>query len=109
MPKYMVQGSYSVDGIKGVLAEGGSARVTEVKNLLKAAGGKLEVMYFTFGSDDFVIIAEGTDNVTTAALTMMVASTGAAKVRTTVLLTPDEIDAATKVAVSYRPPGKPQK
>ena len=66
-------------------------------------------MYFTFGSDDFVIIAEGTDNVTTAALTMMVASTGAAKVRTTVLLTPDEIDAATKVAVSYRPPGKPQK
>ena len=106
MPKYMVQGSYSVAGIKGVLAEGGSARVEEVRHLIEAAGGKLEAMYFTFGSDDFVILAEGTDNVTTAALTMMVASTGAAKNRTTVLLTPEEIDEATKKAVSYRPPGQ---
>jgi uncharacterized protein with GYD domain len=106
MPKYMVQGSYSVDGVKGVLAEGGSARMAEVKHLLEAVGGALEVMYFTFGSDDFIIIADGPDNATTAALTMMVSSTGAVKVRTTVLLTPEEIDAATKTAVSYRPPGK---
>ena len=105
MPKYMVQGSYSVDGIKGVLAEGGSARVAEVKHLIEAAGGTLEAMYFTFGSDDFVILADGTDNVSTAALTMMVASTGAAKNRTTVLLTPEEIDAATQKTVSYRSPG----
>jgi uncharacterized protein with GYD domain len=106
MPKYMVQGSYSVDGIRGVLAEGGSKRVAEVSQLLTAAGGALEAMYFTFGSDDFVILAEGPDNVTTAALTMMVASTGAANIRTTILLTPDEIDEATKKAVSYRPPGQ---
>lgn len=106
MPKYMVQGSYSVAGIKGVLAEGGSARVAEVRNLIEAAGGKLEAMYFTFGSDDFVILADGTDNVTAAALTMTVASTGAATNRTTVLLTAEEIDAAAKKAVSYRPPGQ---
>jgi uncharacterized protein with GYD domain len=102
----MVQGSYSVEGLKGVLAEGGSARVTAVRQLLEAGGGTLEAMYFTFGSDDFVLLAEGTDNVNTAALTMMVSATGAVKVRTTVLLTPEEIDAATKVAVSYRPPGQ---
>lgn len=106
MPKYMVQGSYSVAGLKGVLAEGGSARVAEVRQLIEAAGGKLEAMYFTFGSDDFVILAEGPDNMTTAALTMMVASTGASKNRTTVLLTRQEIDAAAKKAVSYRPPGQ---
>jgi uncharacterized protein with GYD domain len=106
MPKYMVQGSYSVAGIKGVLAEGGSARVAEVRNLIEAAGGKLEAMYFTFGSDDFVILADGTDNVTTAALAMTVASTGAANIRTTILLTAEEMDAATKKAVSYRPPGQ---
>jgi uncharacterized protein with GYD domain len=104
MPKYMVQGSYSVAGIKGVLAEGGSARVAEVRQLIEAAGGRLEAMYFTFGSDDFVILAEGPDNVTTAALTMTVASTGVANMRTTVLLTPEEIDAAKEVAVSYQPP-----
>ena len=106
MPKYMVQGSYSVAGLKGVLAEGGSARVAEVRQLIEAAGGKLEAMYFTFGSDDFVILAEGPDNMTTAALTMMVASTGASKNRTTVLLTREEIDTAAKKAVSYRPPGQ---
>ena len=106
MPKYMVQGSYSADGMRGVLAEGGTARVQEVRQLIEASGGKLEAMYFAFGSDDFVILAEGTDNVTAAALTMTVASTGAVTNRTTVLLTPEEIDAAVKKAVSYRPPGK---
>ena len=106
MTKYMSQGSYSIEGLKGVLAEGGSSRVTAVKQLFEAAGGTLEAMYFTFGSDDFVIIADVPDNVTTAALVMMVTSTGAVKVRTTVLLTPEEIDAAAKMAVSYRPPGQ---
>ena len=106
MPKYMVQGSYSVDGMRGVLAEGGTARVEEVRQLIEASGGKLEAMYFAFGSDDFVILAEGTDNVTAAALTMTVASSGAVTNRTTVLLTPEEIDAAVKKAVSYRPPGE---
>jgi uncharacterized protein with GYD domain len=102
----MVNGSYSLDGLKGVLAEGGSARVEAVRQLLESAGGKLETMYFTFGGDDFVIIAEGPDNVTTAALVLMVAATGAAKVKTTVLLTAEEIDAATHKVVSYRPPGQ---
>lgn len=106
MPKYMVQGSYSVAGIKGVLAEGGSARVEEVKHLIEAAGGKLEAMYFTFGSDDFVILADGTDNATAAALAMTVASSGAASIKTTVLLTPEEIDTAKEQAVRYRPPGQ---
>jgi uncharacterized protein with GYD domain len=106
MPKYMVQGSYSVAGIKGVLAEGGSARVEEVRRLLEKAGGKLEAMYFTFGSDDFVILAEGTDNATAAAIVMTVASTGAVSIRTTVLLTPEEINTAKEQAVSYRAPGQ---
>lgn len=106
MPKYMISGSYSLDGLKGVLAEGGSSRVKAVRQLLESVGGTLETMYFTFGSDDFVIIADGPDNVTTAALVMMVAATGAAKVKTTVLLTAEEIDAATHKVVSYRPPGQ---
>ena len=73
MPKYMLSGSYSLDGIKGVLAEGGSSRVEAVKQV-ESVGGTLETMYFAFGSDDFVIIADGPDNVTAAALVMMVAA-----------------------------------
>ena len=106
MPKYMVNGSYSLDGLKGVLAEGGTSRVEAVRQLFEASGGKLESMYFTFGSDDFVIIADGTDNVSAAGLSMMVNATGAAKTRTTILLTAEEIDEATHQTVSYRPPGQ---
>ena len=106
MAKYMVNGSYTLDGLKGVLAEGGSARVAAVRQLFEASGGALESMYFTFGSDDFVIIAEGTDNVSAAGLGLLVAASGAVKIRTTVLLTAEEMDAATKQAVSYRPPGQ---
>jgi uncharacterized protein with GYD domain len=102
----MVTGSYSVEGWKGVLGEGGSSRVEAVRQLVDGAGGTFESMYFTFGSDDFVMIAEGTDNVSAAALAMLVTATGAAKLKTTVLLTAEEIDAATQKALSYRPPGQ---
>ena len=106
MPKYLVQGSYSLDGLKGVLAEGGSSRVEAVRKLLESTGATLESMYFSFGSDDFVIIAEGPDNVTVAAIVMMVAATGAVTTKTTVLLTAEELDAAAHKVVSYRPPGQ---
>jgi uncharacterized protein with GYD domain len=106
MPKYMVTGSYTVNGLKGVLAEGGSSRVAVVKGLVEAAGGTLETMYFAFGGDDFVIIADLPDNVALAAINMMVLSTGSTTLKTTVLLTPEDIDAATKKAISYRPPGQ---
>jgi hypothetical protein len=46
------------------------------------------------------------DNVTAAALSLMSAATGAINAKTTVLLTPEEVDAATKTAVDYRPPGQ---
>ena len=106
MPKYLVQGSYTVDGVKGLLAEGGSARVAAVRQLFESSGGKLESMYFTYGSDDFVIIAESGDDVGAAALSLMVAASGSVEIRTTPLIMPEEIDAAAKQVVSYRPPGK---
>jgi uncharacterized protein with GYD domain len=106
MPKYLVQGSYTVDGVKGLLAEGGTARVAAVRQLFESSGGKLESMYFTFGSDDFVIIADGTDDEAALALSLMVAASGSVKIRTTPLIMPEEVDAATQQAVNYRPPGQ---
>jgi len=45
------------------------------------------------------------DNVSAAALSLAVSASGAVKTQMTVLLTPEEIDQATKKTVSYRPPG----
>jgi uncharacterized protein with GYD domain len=51
------------------------------------------------------VIAEFPDHATAAAVSMAVNVAGTATVRTTVLLTAEEIDTAVKKTVSYRPPG----
>jgi uncharacterized protein with GYD domain len=106
MPKYMITGSYSLDGIKGVLKEGGTGRQAAAKRLLDSVGGAIEAYYFVFGEDDFVLIADLPDNVTAAALSLITAATGALSPKVTVLLTPEELDAATKKKMHYRAPGE---
>jgi uncharacterized protein with GYD domain len=107
MARYLFQGSYSVEGIKGVLKDGGTGRRTAVEAALKSLGGRLEAFYFGFGETDIFVIVDGIDNATAAAFSMGVASTGAlSNVKTTVLLTPEEIDQAGKKTMSYRPPGR---
>ena len=108
MPKYLIQGSYSQQGLKGVLKEGGSKRREAAEQSIKGAGGRLEAYYYAFGSDDFVIIAELPSNVDAAALSFAVNASGAVQSRITVLITPEEADQATEKmkTVKYRPPGE---
>ena len=105
MGKYLVQGSYSVDGHKGLLKQGGSARRDAIGKLIESVGGRLETVYFTFGADDFIIIADLPDHAAASAVALNAAASGAtANVRTTILLTPEEVDQACKKSVVYRPP-----
>ncbi len=105
MGRYMFQASYSTDGIKGVLKEGGTGRRAAVEAALKSLGGKLEGFYYAFGEADVFVIVDGIDNATAAAFSMGVAATGAVhNVKTVVLMTPEEIDNAGKKTMSYRPP-----
>ena len=107
MPKYMIQASYSVDGIKGVLKEGGTSRRTAVAAAIKSMGGTLEAFYFTFGDTDVVGIADVPDNVSAAAFSMGVAASGTLTgAKTTVLLTPEEIDQAAKKTMAFRAAGR---
>jgi len=106
MPKYLFQGSYVENGLKGLLKEGGSKRVEAARQLFEGLGGKLEAFYFAFGSDDLFIIFELPDNISAVAVSLVVNSTGAARGHVTVLLTPEDIDQASKKSVSYRPPGQ---
>lgn len=107
MGRYLFQGSYSLDGIKGVLKEGGSGRRKAVEDAVKALGGKVEGYYFGFGETDVYVIVDGIDHATAAAFSMGIAATGSVhNVKTTVLLTAEEIDAAAKKTLSYRAPGR---
>ena len=106
MPKYLFSGSYTTDGIKGLLKEGGSARRDAVKKLIESLGGTIESLYFAFGGDDFFIIADVPDNVKAAAGTLIANASEATSVKTTVLLTPEEIDQVSKISADYRSLGQ---
>jgi uncharacterized protein with GYD domain len=105
MPKYLLEVNYTLDGVRGVVAKGGSARKAAAQAAAKSVGGKLDVFYFAFGGTDAFTIADLPDNAAAAALGLAVTAGGGAAVRTVVLLTPDEIDSATQMTVKYSPPG----
>ena len=106
MPKYLFVGSYTADGARGVLKEGGTGRRTATEQLVTSLGGTVEAYYFGFGSDDFYLIADLPSNAAAAAGALTGGASGAITTRTIVLLTPEEVDAATKLSPNYRPPGR---
>ena len=105
MPKYLVQGSYTSEGAKGLLKDGGSKRRAAVEEMAKSFGGKVEAFYYAFGDSDVFVIIDGPDNVTAAAASLAVNAVGAVRLKTTPLLTAEELDQAAKKGVNYRPPG----
>jgi uncharacterized protein with GYD domain len=105
MAKYMLIGSYTADGAKGVLKEGGSRRVEAATSAITSAGGTLESFYFGFGSDDYYVTVDFPDHASAAAAALTVGASGTSRARTVVLISPEEIDAASQKTVSFRPPG----
>lgn len=106
MSKYLFQVNYVGDGIKGLLKDGGSKRREAAEKLFKAAGGKIESFYYAFGETDLYIIADFPDGASAASATLTAAATGMIAGKTTVLLTPEEIDKASKKKPAYQPPGQ---
>jgi len=106
MPKYLFHGSYTGSGVQGLIKNGGGTnRVKAVENMLESVGGKLESFYYAFGDTDYYIVMDLPDNVTAASVGLAVGGSGAVANKTTVLLTPAEVDEATKMQTSYRAPG----
>jgi len=106
MAKYLVQANYVREGVKGLLKEGGSSRRAAVEKLIKSGGGKLETFYYAFGETDLYVIMDMPDNASMTALALTVAASGIINLKTTVLMTPEEIDTAAKKTPIYRPPGQ---
>ena len=106
MAKYMFQGSYIGEGLKGLACEGGSPRIEAAKKLFASLGGTLECFYFAFGAEDLVVICDLPDNVSALAFSLAINNSGMAKGRVTVLATAAEVDAAVKMSPNYRAPGQ---
>lgn len=105
MPKFLIKASYTVEGIKGVLAKGGSARLASVKAAVAGMGGSVESFYFALGDHDAFVVVDVPDTVSVAALALRVGASGGASTEVVTLLTPEQVDAAAKMAIGYTPPG----
>ena len=105
MAKFLIEANYVGEGLKGLLKEGGTSRRAAVDKLLTSVGGKVESFYYAFGDTDAYVIVDVPDNVTAAAIALTVAASGAVNLKTTVLMTPEEVDQATKKSLAYRAPG----
>ncbi|MFI1394320.1 GYD domain-containing protein [Streptomyces sp. NPDC020681] len=105
MPKYLVKATLTVDGLKGLLKEGGTARREVVERLVQSLGGQVESMNWAFGGDDVYVMVDLPSNVSAAAMGLVTSAAGGVHTSTVVLLTPEEIDEAVRQKAEYRAPG----
>ena len=106
MAKYLIAASYTAEGAKGLLKEGGTKRRQAAEQAIKSAGGKLDAFYFAFGDSDAFVIIDSPDHASVAAASVAINASGAVRTKTVVLLTPEEIDQAVKKGTTYRAPGQ---
>jgi uncharacterized protein with GYD domain len=105
MAKFLIQGTYTAEGAKGLIKEGGTGRRAAVQKALEGLGGKVDVFYYTFGTDDVVVICDLPDSITALALSLAVNASAAVRISTTLLASVEDVDIACQKAVSYRPAG----
>lgn len=106
MPKYLIQGSYTSEGLKGLVKDKATGRKAAVQAAMKSVKGKVESFYYAFGPDDVVLIVDAPDNIAIASISLRASSTGLVNIRTTPLLTIDEVDQALEVAINFRGAGE---
>jgi uncharacterized protein with GYD domain len=105
MAKYLCIVTYTAEGLKGLMAKGGTARVEAARKFVTSAGGSVESFYFALGADDAYIVADLPDNVAAAATAMAAAATGMVVNRMVPLLTAEEVDQAAAARLMYEAPG----
>ena len=105
MPKYLFEASYTLEGAKGLIKDGGTKRRAAIEAVAKGLGGRLEAFYFAYGKTDAFVLVDLPDSVSATAVALTVGASGSVRLKTTVLITPEEVDQAVKKTINYRPPG----
>lgn len=104
MAKYLFEGNYVADGVKGLMNEGGTARKAAATAAIASVGGTLDCLYYAFGATDVYGIVDMPDVASAAAVSLLINASGAVELRLTPLLEVSDLDAAAKKTPSYTPP-----
>jgi uncharacterized protein with GYD domain len=105
MAKYLIEASYTAEGLRGLQKDKASGRKQAVSKMVESLEGKVEAMYFALGDHDVVLIVDMPDIVSGAALSLAVSATGLVRTKSTALLTVEETDRALAKKIVYRAPG----
>src|SRR5579872_1558883 len=105
MPKFLIEGSYTSEGLQGLAKDKASGRQAALNEALAAVGGKLDGIYYALGDADVYVLCECPDQVAAAALSLAVSSTGLVRTKTIPLMTVAETDRALGMKTGYKAPG----
>jgi len=89
MPIYVVLGNWTDQGTKDF--GGAVERANGFRALVEQAGGRVRELVWTMGEYDFVIVAEGPDDETAAALVLRVGAAGNVRSKTMRAFDADEM------------------
>jgi uncharacterized protein with GYD domain len=103
MPRYLFIGKYTAEGARALMQTGGSARRSSIEKAAASVDGRLESFDFALGEDDVYAILELPDQRAAAALALTISGAGIARVRTVVLMSPEELDATSHLGADYTP------
>jgi len=106
MPKYLMESTYTPEGIRALHKDKAAARKEAVIKLLHSVEGKLEAFYYSMGDRDVIAIVELPDATTAAAVSLTGSATGLYKVTTTPLLSIEDVDRALAHKLTIRGPGQ---
>lgn len=106
MSKYLFRANYTQKGLSGLIKEGGTGRRQALTQTVESLGGSLDCLYYAFGEYDAVGVADFPDQESATAFSLNVSAAGAIDVELTVLVSPEQIDAAVEKHISYRLPGE---
>jgi uncharacterized protein with GYD domain len=105
MPKFLIKGSYTAAGLKGLQKDKASGREKSIATACKGLGGKLDAIYYALGDDDVFVVVDMPSHVHISALCVAVGASGMVSTHTVPLLTVAEMDKALGEGTKYRPPG----
>ncbi len=102
MSKFLVQASYTAEGLRVLQKDKASGRRQVVVSAIESLGGRLECMYFSLGDYDVIAISEMPDHLSATAMSVAVSASGLVRTKTTPLLTIEETDQALQKGANLR-------
>ena len=102
MPKYLIQASYTAEGLKALKKESPLNRMWVVKDAVASVAGKLDSMYWALGEDEAILILDLPDAQTAAALSMHVGAAGLVRTKTTRLIALRDMEKSLAQVVDYQ-------